>query len=257
MLVVNACNREKDLKHIKRIAKRYPEVEVEDISELVVMLALQGPEAEGLLKKVYRDLPKRKNTFTHLKAGTLVSRTGYTGEEGFELFFKSRRHAKKVWKKLIKKGATPCGLGARDTLRLEMGYPLYGHELNDKITPLEAGLERFVCFKKDFLGKEALLKQKDLERKLVGFELIDKGIAREHHKIIKTGRWWHFWADYEVTSGTRSPTLGKSIGMGYVPADFVYKGTKLNFAEEGTELIINIRGKLVKAKVVKRPFVKK
>lgn len=253
MLVVNACNTRKDLKHAKRIVKIDSNVEVEDISKKTVMFALQGPEAEIILNrywKINKHIPEKKNTFSQFRyilSNIIISRTGYTGENGFELFFSGQKLARIMWENIIRDGATPCGLGARDTLRLEMGYPLYGHELNDKITPLEAGLEWVVCFEKDFLGKEALVKQKKdgLKKKLVGFELIDKGIARQHHKVIKTGKLWRFYASYDVTSGTR---LEKSIGMAYVPTDY---------SKEGTGLTINIRGKLAKARIVKRPFVKK
>ena len=234
MLVVNACNTKKDFKHMNRIAKNYSDVEIEDVSNKLVMIAVQGPKSEDLLKKIYRIqdyIPEKKNTLTRFSfvvSEVMISRTGYTGEDGFELFFRGKSLADGIWGRFIEEKAVLCGLGARDTLRLEMGYPLYGNELNDETTPLEAGLEKYVCFEKDFLGKKALVKQKEngLERKLVGFELIDKGVARQYHKVVKTGDLWRFFSNYEVTSGTK---LVKSIGLAYVPADY-----------DGEDLVINV-----------------
>lgn len=254
LLVINASNTKKDIEHIKRVGKKFPEAKIEDISETIAMLALQGPEAEKVIKKIYgENIPSKKNYFTKLGSGIMVSRTGYTGEDGFELFFSKDGQAKEAWESFLKEGVVPCGLGARDTLRLEMGYMLYGNELGRETTPLEVGLEWAVFFGKDFLGKDALVKQKakGIEKKLIGFELVERGIARQHYriKVIEKENYKVLLANhYEVTSGTMSPTLGKPIGMAYLPT---------RYSAEGIEFSIEIRDKLVKARVVKKPFLKK
>jgi aminomethyltransferase len=184
-------------------------------------------------------------------AGTrcLIARTGYTGEAGFELYC-SPADAEKLWQRLLDAGSPtdlmPAGLGARDTLRLEKAYPLYGHELDDSTTPLEAGLQWLVKFSKgSFIGCEVLLRQKQagVKRKLVGLELIEPGIARSEYRLLKDGR-----CIGRVTSGTRSPTLGRSIALGYVEAQE---------ARAENILEVEIRNKPVRARIVPLPFYRR
>ena len=183
------------------------------------------------------------------EVGVLVSRTGYTGEDGFEIYTQSE-NPEKMWDAILERGQAfrllPVGLGARDTLRLEATLMLYGNDIDDTTTVLEAGLGWLVKFKKgDFLGREALLKQKEegLQRKLVGFEIMGRGIARPHYSVFVQGE-----KISEVTSGTHSPYLKKGIGLAYLP---------IHFTETDTVLEIEIRGRRVKAKVVPLPFYKR
>jgi aminomethyltransferase len=177
-----------------------------------------------------------------------VSRSGYTGEDGFELYFPSE-YAERIWNILLSMGQNdglvPCGLGARDTLRTECGMMLYGHDIDREHTPLEAVYGWAVSFDKDFIGKSALLRQKKegLKRKLVGFKVLDRGIARQHYPIYHNGE-----QVGEVTSGTPSPTTGANIGMGYVRYDL---------SLPGTEIEVKVRDHFVRAKVVKLPFYSK
>lgn len=253
MLVVNASNIEKDWNWIK--SKNSSNVEMHNISDQTSLLAVQGPDAVKALSTLTDiDLSSMeyytfsKGTFAGCK-NVLVSATGYTGAGGFEIYFENQ-YAEKIWKAVFEAGAPygikPAGLGARDTLRLEMGFCLYGNDIDDNTSPLEAGLGWITKFTKEFTNSESLKKQKEagVTKKLVGFEMIDRGIARHGHIIQdadgnKIG---------EVTSGTHSPTLQKSIGMGYVNA---------SFAKEGNEIFVNIRDKSLKASVVKAPFYKK
>jgi len=179
----------------------------------------------------------------------LVSRTGYTGEDGFEIYCR-QAEAEKVWDELMKAGKPhglqPAGLGCRDTLRFEASMPLYGHELSADISPMEAGLSRFVSFDKgEFNGKEVLLAQKEqgLKRKLVGFEMLDRGVARAGYPVLKNGN-----KIGHVTSGTVAPTIGKNLGMALVRSDI---------GPVGTEIDIEIREKPVRAKTISRPFYKR
>jgi aminomethyltransferase len=251
LLCVNASNIEKDFAWIS--GHREGEVSVVNASARTALLALQGPLSERILQPVAdRDLSALG--YYHFTAGKvagvegLISRTGYTGEDGFELFIPSPS-AVGVWEALMNEGAplglAPIGLGARDTLRLEMKYALYGNDIDQATHPLEAGLGWVTKPDKgDFIGREAILERakQSPRRKLVGFELTGPGIARSHHVI---------WAGDtrlgEVTSGTFAPSLKKSIGMGYVPEEF---------SHPGTEVEVEIRDKRVGARVVSTPFYK-
>ncbi len=252
MLVVNASNIEKDWDWIEKYNTQG--VEMHNISDKTSLLAVQGPKAaEALQSLTDLDLASMEYyTFSKGKfAGVdnvLVSATGYTGAGGFEIYFENE-HAEVIWDAIFKAGAPfgikPIGLGARDTLRLEMGFCLYGNDIDDTTSPLEAGLGWITKFTKDFTNSAALKAQKEagIKSKLVGFEMIDRGIARHDYQI----------ADAEgniigrVTSGTQSPSLQKAIGMGYVSKEF---------AQEGAEIYILIRNNKLKAKVVKFPFYK-
>lgn len=253
LLVVNASNTEKDFTWIEQIAKDF-EVTVKNVSDQTAQLALQGPLAERILQQICDiDLTQIKYYwFTHGKvAGVecLISRTGYTGEDGFEFYF-DPASALKLWEDILAAGkadgAEPIGLGARDTLRLEACLPLYGHELSESISPLEAGLGIFIKLDKaDFIGKQALVEQKakGLERKTVGFELIERGIARSAYPLSINGVESGF-----VTSGSFAPTLEKNLGLGLL---------KATTAQVGQEIEVIIRGKGVKAQIISKPFYKR
>jgi aminomethyltransferase len=252
MLVVNASNIEKDWNWI---AKYNTEgVEMKDISDRTSLLAVQGPKAADALQSLTDiDLGSmeyytfRKGKFAGID-NVVVSATGYTGAGGFEIYL-DNEHAEYIWNEVFKAGEPfgikPIGLAARDTLRLEMGFCLYGNDIDDTTSPLEAGLGWVTKFNKEFTNSEALQQQKQagIERKLIGFEMIDRGIPRHDYEIVD--------ADGnvigKVTSGTQSPSLQKAIGLGYV---------KNEFAKEGTEIYISIRDNKVKARVVKPPFYK-
>jgi aminomethyltransferase len=253
MLVVNASNIQKDWDWISRFAQE-GEVELENISDQVSLFAVQGPQAAAALQPL-TDLDLTAMPYYTFQKGTfagvpevLVSATGYTGAGGFEIYLPNQA-ARQVWESILEAGKPhgikPIGLGARDTLRLEMGFCLYGNDINDKTSPLEAGLGWITKLNKDFVGADLLRQQKEqgLVRRLVGLEMVEQGIPRVHYEItdaegITIG---------EVTSGTMSPSLGRGIGMGYVPT---------SLSQPGTELFIRIRNKLVKAQVVKLPFLK-
>jgi aminomethyltransferase len=252
MLVVNASNIEKDWNWISGF-NTYG-VQMKDISDRTSLLAVQGPKAtEALQSLTDVDLSSLEYyTFTKGKfAGVdnvLVSATGYTGAGGFEIYV-DNQHAEHVWNEVFKAGEPfgikPIGLGARDTLRLEMGFCLYGNDIDDTTSPLEAGLGWVTKFNKEFTNSAALQQQKQdgLKRKLVGFEMIDRGIPRHGYEVVDAeGK-----AIGVVTSGTQSPSLQKAIGMGYV---------KTEFAKEGAEIFISIRDNKIKASVVKPPFLK-
>lgn len=254
LLVVNASNIEKDWNWIMKFAN--DNVKLTNQSDDYALLAVQGPKATFALQSLTaEDLDSIK--FYNFKHGTfagvdnvIISATGYTGSGGFELYVPADK-AGEVWDKVMesgeKVGLVPAGLAARDTLRLEMGYCLYGNDITAETSPLEAGLGWITKFQKetDFVAKDILKKQKEegVKRKLVGFELIDKGVARKDYDIVdgndnKIGF---------VTSGTMSPSLNKAIAMGYVASDF---------SSEGSEVAIQVRNKSLKAKVVKFPFLK-
>ncbi|MGM0396283.1 MAG: glycine cleavage system aminomethyltransferase GcvT [Bacillota bacterium] len=254
-LVVNAGNIEKDHNWIMKQKGNF-NVEVENISDSVGEIAIQGPLAEKILQKL-TDYDLSQIKFFHLKrdidvAGVncMVSRTGYTGEDGFEVY-SDNEGIVKVWNAILEAGKEdgikPTGLGCRDTLRFEASLPLYGHEMDDEITPLEAGFKYFVKLdkKSDFIGKESLNKMwsEGLKRKLVGIELLDRGIAREGYEIYKDGK-----KIGHVTTGYKSPTLGKVIGNALI---------KTEFTELGTEVDVKIRNKFAKAKVISKKFLKK
>ena len=254
MLVVNASNMAKDWAWLQQFAGNF-DVRMADASEGTALLAVQGPLAAQALQSL-TDLDLAAMTYYTFGIGTfagvsdvVVSATGYTGAGGFEIYLPNA-HAAAAWDAVIAAGAPfglePIGLGARDTLRLEMGFCLYGNDINDETSPLEAGLGWITKFTKEFIDKDYLLNQKEtgLSRKLVGFEMIDRGIARQHC-IVKDA---HGNEIGEVTSGTQSPTSGKIIGMAYVATPF---------SKVGTEIFMDIRGKLMKASVAKAPFISK
>ena len=250
-LCVNASNVEKDRRWIE--AHVPPGVRVDDRSDATALLALQGPASPRILSRLAGaeiPLPKRFRVASLELLGrpVLVSATGYTGSTGFELYC-ANSDAEKLFSALLEAGAPdgirPAGLGARDTLRLEAGMALYGHELDDTTTPFEAHLERYVKdLSRAFGGVEALRAQtgQPLRRRLVGFELTDRGIARADYEIVHDGG-----VVGRVTSGAPSPTLGKSIGLGYVPAALSGVGQLLS---------IRIRNKDVSARVVELPFLR-
>ncbi len=256
----NAINRGKVAAWLKKHAvslsadKAGYNVVIKDITDATCQIAIQGPEAQKILQSHASTKLSEIKKFAFAEINfddiiLLVSRTGYTGEDGFELYITASM-AESVWDRLLSGGAAPnlkpAGLGARDTLRLEMGYLLYGHDIDQKTTPLEAGLERFILFEKsDFIGKEALITQRQngLKRILIGFEMIDKGIPRQGYRIL--AKETEIGA---VTSGNMSPTLKKGIGLGYV--DIGYNKT-------GNEIIIDIREKALLARVVSLPFYRK
>lgn len=252
LLVVNASNIEKDWNWI---AKHNTEgVEMENISDKIGLLAVQGPNAVKYMQELTEEDLANLKYYTFVKgtfAGVedvIVSATGYTGAGGVEIYFKNEgNNAQKIWDAIFRvgtpKGLKPIGLAARDTLRLEMGYCLYGNDIDDTTSPLEAGLGWITKFTKDFTAKTILQNQKTegIKRKLVGIEMVDKGIPRHGYKIQNA-------AGEEigyVTSGTQAPSINKAIGMAYLRKDA---------AAEGTEVNIMIRDKAVKAKVVKMPF---
>ncbi len=252
MLVVNASNIEKDWNWISKYNTNG--VDMKDISDRTSLLAVQGPKAAEALQSL-TDIDLASMEYYTFKKGTfagvdnvLVSATGYTGAGGFEVYF-DNEHAEKIWNAIFEAGAAfgikPIGLGARDTLRLEMGFCLYGNDIDDTTSPLEAGLGWVTKFSKEFTNSASLQQQKQtgVDKKLVGFEMVDRGIPRHDYEIVDAegnniGR---------VTSGTQSPSLQKAIGLGYVSNAF---------AKEGSEIFVKIRDNKVKAKVVKPPFYK-
>lgn len=253
LMVVNASNIEKDFQWIT--SQNDVDAVFEDLSDNYSILAVQGPKAiesmQSLTDVTLADI-KFYSFVTATFAGVedvIISATGYTGSGGFELYVKNQ-DIEKVWEKVFEAGANwgikPIGLAARDTLRLEMGYCLYGNEITEEISPLEAGLGWVTKFTKDFVNSDQLKAEKEagIKNKLIGFELIGKGIPRTGYEIVNAqgeviGR---------VTSGTMSPTLGKAIGMGFVPTEL---------AKEDAEILIRIRKNDVPAKIVKTPFYKK
>ena len=252
MLVVNASNIEKDWNWISQHNTKG--VEMHNISDKTGLLAVQGPKAVQYMQTLTdMDITNlkyytfTKGTFAGIE-NVLVSATGYTGAGGVEIYFEDKdNNAEVIWNKIFEAGAAggmkPIGLAARDTLRLEMGFCLYGNDIDDTTSPLEAGLGWITKFTKDFTSRSIFEAQKaeGLKRKLVGIEMVDKGIPRHHYKVQDAnGNEIGF-----VTSGTQAPSLGKAIGMAYV--------TKEN-AAEGTEVFVAVRDKAQKAKVVKIPF---
>ncbi len=257
LLVINAGTREKDIHWVRENTKSFDCV-VEELSDAYTQLAIQGPHATDVMKKLTdANLDGIKNYwFTHgtvcgLK-NTLIARTGYTGEDGFEIYVPSDvPTSEKVWDQVIQAGRefsiVPCGLGCRNTLRLESKMALYGHEISDKINVWEAGLDRYCKMEKsDFVGRAALERAKAAgsQRTLVGIEMIDRGIARDEYCCCnEAGE-----AIGVVTSGSPSPTLGKNIALAYVPP---------SFSAVGTVLYVEIRGQKCKAQVVATPFYKR
>ena len=251
MCVVNAGNIDKDWAWFQQ--HNTENAEMHNISDNTALLAIQGPKATEALQSL-TEVDLSSIPYYRFKRGAfagvdnvIISATGYTGAGGFELYF-NKAHAVDVWNKILEAGKPfglqPIGLGARDTLRLEKGFCLYGNDIDDTTSPLEAGLSWVTKFNKDFIAKDILLKQKadGLQRKLVGFVMVDRGIPR-HGYLIKDEQGNEIGI---VTSGTQSPTLGYGVGLGYV--DAAYTNTD-------SEIYIDIRGKLLKAKVVKLPFL--
>jgi aminomethyltransferase len=250
MLVVNASNIEKDWDWISK--HNTGGVEMINISDQTSLLAVQGPKAiEALQSLTEVDLSSmeyytfKKGVFAGVE-NVLISATGYTGAGGFELYFE-KEHSEHIWNEIFKAGAPygikPIGLAARDTLRLEMGFCLYGNDIDDSTSPIEAGLGWITKFTKSFVNSEKLVTQKQngVERKLVGFEMIERGIPRHDYEIVDNAG----IAIGKVTSGTQSPSLQKGIGMGYV---------KTSFSKLGTDIFIKIRDNKVLARVVTMPF---
>lgn len=251
LLCVNAANIEKDVTWIR---EHNAGAEIVDRSSELALLALQGPGATSILTPLVRPEITGVARFACCQAtvagrGALLARTGYTGEDGWEIYC-AAQDAAALWDALLEagngQGLLPSGLGARDTLRLEAALPLYGHELADDITPFEAGLAWVVQLGKgEFIGRDALLRQRErgLERQLVGVDLTEPGIPRQGYAVCHDGE-----VVGTITSGTKSPTLGKGIGLGYA---------KRTCAKVGTSLCIDIRGRQARAEVVARPFYKR
>jgi glycine cleavage system T protein (aminomethyltransferase) len=256
LLVVNAGTTDKDWEWIKS-HHAGEAVELKNVSADYCQLALQGPDAVAILRKL-TDLPLSDIKYYHFTTGTvdsidsIVSRTGYTGEDGFEIYA-APEHAEKLWSKLLDAGnfgsadgVLPCGLAARNTLRLEAGMALYGHEIDETTTLFEANLG-WICKldKGEFIGREPLAQQKaaGVKRKLVGFEVTDRGIARDGQDVVIDAE-----CVGKVTSGSPAPYLKKNIGFAYIP---------VGYANVGQEICIDVRGRLVCAQVVKTPFYKR
>lgn len=253
MLVVNASNIEKDWNWIKE--NDTWNVDIKNISDNTSLLAVQGPKAINVLQKLtdvnLSEIPYYafvKGKFNGVD-NVVISNTGYTGAGGFELYFENQ-YAEKMWADIFDAGKEfdikPIGLGARDTLRLEMGFCLYGNDINDSTSPIEAGLGWITKFTKEFTNRKNIEQQKlnGVTTKLVGFEMIDRGIPRHDYEIVDANG----NIIGKVTSGTQSPTLNKAIGMGYVNTEF---------SKPESEIFILIREKAIKAKVCKLPFLKK
>ncbi|MFW9952823.1 MAG: glycine cleavage system aminomethyltransferase GcvT, partial [Candidatus Thorarchaeota archaeon] len=246
-MIVNAGNVEKDYQWLKEHIF-HKDVKITNLSSKRCRLAFQGPKSDEYLQPLVDVDLSLINRFYFAncmlnEVPIFIARTGYTGERGFEISF-DNEYAKKIWDELVKTGAVPAGLGARDSLRLEATYSLYGHEINDSITPVEAGLLWLVKPKEgiDYIGKSVLLKQKKegTERIIVGLNLLDKGIIRDNFKIFKDGTEIGY-----VTSGGYSPTLKKTIGLGII---------QKQYKEEGTLIEIEVRNKMLKGVVVSTPF---
>jgi aminomethyltransferase len=252
LLCVNASNQDKDFDHILRY-NRFG-ADTENAGPRYSQLAIQGPEAEALLQQ-FTKVPLDSLHYYHFAFGRvngvdcLIARTGYTGEDGFEIYF-SPEHSEKMWDYLLDAGQAigmiPCGLGARNTLRLEAAMCLYGHEIDDSTTPWEAGLA-WICKpeKGDFLGRDILIAQrrKGVERKLIGFEMLERLIARDGYVVSHDGQ-----EVGRVTSGGPAPFLKKNIGMAYVPPELAVVGTKIE---------VVVRGQASPARIVELPFYKR
>ena len=251
LAVVNAANREKDYAHMA--ANVLPGTQCQDISDTVAQLALQGPKAPAILKKLLPEDQIPKGYYTALPKVNLagmecmISRTGYTGELGYEIYT-ANENAPKLWKVLREAGEEfgliPCGLGARDTLRLEAAMPLYGHEMDETVTPLEAGLDFAVKLNKpEFIGKDALVAAGTPQRVRVGLAVTGRGIVREHQDLFLNGE-----KIGQTTSGTHCPFLGKALAMGLIDA---------KYAAVGTALEADVRGRRVAVEIVPLPFYKR
>jgi len=255
-LVVNAINHEKDVEWIRRNMRSFDAV-LSDLTEKVSMIAVQGPLSPDALREIFGDKVVEikhmwSSWFSFNGVKILISRTGYTGEDGFELYLfgEGERKTLDLWNAILEAGREfsiePCGLAARDTLRLEAGFCLYGNELDEETTPIEAGLRFGVKFDdREFIGKEALLRQvrEGVKKIRVGLRMTERGIPRKGMSILKNGREIGY-----VTSGTLSPLLKVGIAMGYVPPEYSRVGERVE---------ISIRGRLAKAEIVKFPFYDK
>jgi len=254
MLVVNAANIDKDWNHLQKYASAFGgDVRLENQSDRWAIIAVQGPAAPDVVGKLTAEDLSDMKFYTHRTVpfaghdNILISTTGYTGEKGYEIYAPAET-ASDIWQKLLEagrdEGLKPAGLGARDTLRLEKGYCLYGNDINDDTTPLEAGLGWITKLNTDFTGVEHLRRQKaeGIRRRLVGFVMDDRGIPRQGYSIVND----RGEIIGQVTSGTMSPVLRKGLGMGYVPTEY---------AREGMPLFIRIRNKDWPAKVIKMPAV--
>ncbi len=252
MLVVNAGNIDKDWSWITK--HNTQNVEMHNISAKTALLAIQGPSATKIIQSLTELDILNLKYYTFVKGkfagieNVLISATGYTGAGGVEIYFEDKENdAQIIWDAIFKAGAEysikPIGLGARDTLRLEMGFCLYGNDIDDTTSPIEAGLGWITKFTKDFTSRELFEQQKNngVAKKLAGFEMIDKGIARHDYEITDESG----LVIGKVTSGTQSPTLGKAIGMGYV---------EINHSKMGNDIFIKIRNQQIKARIVKIPF---
>jgi aminomethyltransferase len=259
LIVINAGTREKDVAWVRQVIGGMPGVHVMDVSDYYTQIAIQGPRAAETLKKLTPvDLSQIKNYwFTWGQVcglhNVMIARTGYTGEDGFEIYVPSDEPTSaRVWNEVLEAGKEfgilPCGLGARNTLRLEAAMALYGHEISDTINVFEAGLGRYAKLDKgDFVGRDALVKIQEEggpKRKLVGLEMIERGIGRDGYPVFSPAG----ERIGEITSGSPAPFLKKNIALAYVPGDF----TALD-----TEVAVEIRGQIVKAKVVPTPFYKR
>jgi aminomethyltransferase len=254
LLVVNAANRHKDFEYLSELASDLVDVDVVDLSNDYAQLALQGPLSEEILQPLTPEDLSELKYYRFIEGGVagtaaIIARTGYTGEDGFELYVRPSA-AVGLWRAILDQGKPhglmPVGLGARDTLRFEAGMSLYGNDIDETTTPLEAGLGWIVKFKKgDYIGRDVLERQKEegVERKLVGFEMHERGIARHGYPVLLRED------DVEpvsaVTSGTQSPTLGKALGMTYLP---------IEATAVGTEFFVRIRNRTAPARVVDLPF---
>jgi len=252
MLVVNASNIDKDWEWISRF--KTDDVSLTNISDQTCLFAVQGPRAAETLQKL-TDIPLADMVYYTFAKSTLagirditISATGYTGAGGFEIYV-NRKYAAEIWESIFAAGKEfgikPIGLGARDTLRLEMGYCLYGNDIDDTTSPLEAGLGWVTKFSKNFISSEILKKQKEngISRKLIGLIMVDKGIPRAHYEVTnEKGE-----VLGQVTSGTQSPSLSKGIAMAYLP---------LEYTKPGTVVFVKVRERLLKAQVTRFPFVK-
>ena len=243
-LVINAANIDKDWAWMQQHAIGF-DIDLQNRSEFYGQIAVQGPESEQVMESVL-GIPCSELTFYMVKTvgDVIVSRTGYTGEDGFEVYA-TPEYIRECWDKLIAAGVQPCGLGCRDTLRFEAGLPLYGDELTEEISPVMAGLSMFVKLDKDFIGRDALLKQKTegVAKKLVGIELADKAIPRHGYTVLKDGQ-----AIGEVTTGYHTLSTDKSVCMALIDSQY---------AASGTEVEIQIRKKTFAGKVVKKLFYEK
>lgn len=251
LIVVNAANKDKDYNWMKSHGEG--NVVFEDISEKVAQIALQGPSSFSVISKVAKsdEIPKKyySGIFNCTLKGVkcMISKTGYTGEDGYEIYMKSEE-APKIWEILLeagrKEGLIPCGLGARDTLRLEAAMPLYGHEMNDEITPMETGIGFFVKMdKENFIGKKALQEKQPVQKKRVGLKVTGRGIIRENMEVYS--------GDYNIgitTSGTHCPYIGYPAAMAMISIDYIKPGTKVT---------VIARRKKIEAEVVELPFYKK